>query len=313
MRRARLKFEGAIHHAMNRGHDGLAIMPGDEDKRVFLEILDRAQKASKVKILAYCLMDNHYHLIIHDHGCRITDFFKRLNGMVGRAYRRRHGGRGYVFQDRYKSLLIQDDAYLKLCLAYVLNNPVKAKLCRHFSGYRWSSGREYFAKDQPSWLQAGFIEDLFGTESSLVSFVDARLDQNELPVVQTSMGLIIGDKGFVPVALDLANRRGQPQSTKRKRRDDFDFEPVEKVIREFEAKHGLTLEDIDPKLASGKRLRGELLVNLKDRSGLTYRELAEMDLFSSLRMSSLGVMYLREKARAQSNGPRSCQKVKHRP
>jgi len=302
MRRARLTFDGAIHHAMSRGPDGLAILPGDEDKKVFLELLEQAQRASRIGILAYCLLDNHYHLIVQERGQRMADFFKRLNGMYGHAYRRRHGGRGYVFQERYRSLLIQDDDYLKLCLAYVLNRPVKATLCRRYNEYRWSSAGSCFSREPPSWLEVDLIERLFGSESALATFVDARRDLDTLPEARTPMGGVIGEKGYGPIALERANRRSQGQSTLRKRGDDFDFEPVEKVLREFAESHGVRLEGLDLGAHGGKRLRAELLVHLKDRSGLTYRELAEMDLFANLRMSGLGALYQRAKQRNRRGG-----------
>lgn len=73
----------------------------------------------------------------------MSDFFKQLNGQFGTIYRKNQGGKGYVFQDRFKSMLIQDNSYLLMVIAYVLNNPVRARLVDNFIDYKWSSALFY--------------------------------------------------------------------------------------------------------------------------------------------------------------------------
>jgi putative transposase len=111
---------------VNRGHGRERILANDADKKVFLDILTEASKRLKIRVLAYCLMDSHYHLVIENSSGRMADFFKLLNGDYGTYYRKRHGGNGYIFQGRYKSTLIQDDGYLMMAISYVLANPVRA-------------------------------------------------------------------------------------------------------------------------------------------------------------------------------------------
>ena len=293
MRRARLTYEGAILHCMNRGYDGQAVFQEEVDKQMFVELISKAQVLSRVSVLATCVMDNHYHLIVQDGSGRMADFFKQLNGEYGSYYRQSHGGRGYVFQDRYKSYLIQDESYLMLCLAYVLNNPVKAGICRGFENYRWSSAQSYFSDEPPEWLDTTFIEELFGDADALKRFVNAQADLDELPLVNTPMGRMIGGEEFVPTALERSDRRQDRPSLKRKRVRDSEFEPVAKVVQEFERMHNIKLNELDTGSYEGKRLRVELLVNLKDRTGLKYHELAELDPFADLSVNSLGVMYHR--------------------
>ncbi len=293
MRRARLTYEGAIVHAMNRGYDGQPIFREECDKQTFAELIATAQELTRVSVLAYCIMDNHYHLIVQDGSGRMADFFKQLNGRYGSHFRHCHGGRGYVFQDRYQSMLIQDEAYLMLCLAYVLNNPVKAQLCKVYDDYPWSSAGHYFSGESSLWLDKGFIEELFGDADALKRFVLAQADLEELPTVRTPMGRLIGGEEFIPVALERSERRSERPSLQRKRTEDYEFEPVAKVIQEFERKHSTKLSDLDTGRYTGKRLRAQLLVHLKDRAGLRYRELAELDLFSDLSINSLGEIYRR--------------------
>jgi REP element-mobilizing transposase RayT len=103
-------------------------------------------KNLKIKILAYCIMANHYHLILENSSGRMSDFFRQLNGNYGMIYRKLYGEHGYVFQGRYKSTLIQADAYLRIAIRYALLNPVRAGLVTKFDNYIWSSANEYFSE-----------------------------------------------------------------------------------------------------------------------------------------------------------------------
>ena len=101
MRRARITYEGAFHHAMNRGINGDNIFAGSKSKKMFLDIMEGTAKNLKIKILTYCIMANHYHLILENSSGRMSDFFRQLNGNYGMIYRKLYGEHGYVFQGRY--------------------------------------------------------------------------------------------------------------------------------------------------------------------------------------------------------------------
>jgi len=238
-------------------------------------------------------MDNHYHLIIENTTGRMSEFFKRLNGEYGTWYRQTKGGKGYVFQSRYKSTLIQDDPYLVLSIAYILNNPVKARLVKDFREYAWSSASLYYSDKESGGVDKGFVEKLFETGDGLDESVRSAMGIEQLPMVRTEMGMIIGGEDFAPLAMRKADRRSGRQSMERNRKRDMHFDPVEKVFREFENKHGIRLDRLDYGTLHGKRLRSELLVNLKERSGLTYSRIARLDYFADLSINSLGSLYHR--------------------
>jgi len=275
---------------MNRGYEGRPIFQLKSDKAFFLELLEKLQGLMKIRMLAYCLMDNHYHLVLQNESGRMSDFFKQLNGQYAINYRKLHGGRGYLFQDRYKTMLIQDDTYLMLAIAYVLNNPVRKKLVSSFSEYSWSSASLYFQGKTNIAVDCVYVEDLFGTENELFRLINC-LNINELPTVRSDLGLLVGGEGFIPKAMKLAERRAGAESIERRRRQDMHFEPQEKVLAEFERMKKIQLSEIDVKTYHGKRLRSELLVLLKEMSGMTYREIAKIDLFSDLEFGSLGGLY----------------------
>ena len=293
MWRARITFDGAFHHGMNRGYEGRPVFEGDQSKHVFLELLEKSVRLTKTRLLAYCIMDNHYHLILENTNGRMSDFFKRLNGEYGNHYRKMHGGKGYVFQSRFKSTLIQDDPYLLLSIAYVLNNPVKARLVKDFREYSWSSASLYYSDNSSAGVDKGFVEELFETRDGFKKSVRSAMGIEQLPMMKTEMGMIIGGEDFVSVAMRKADRRSGRQSMERKRKRDMFFEPVEKILMEFEQKHGIQLNRLDFGTLQGKRLRSELLVHLKERSGLTYSQIARLDYFANLSINSLGSLYHR--------------------
>ncbi|NIM16227.1 MAG: hypothetical protein GTN68_33350, partial [Candidatus Aminicenantes bacterium] len=295
----RITFSGAFHHTMNRGIKGEAIFPGNDDKIQFLEYLLENSKKMRIHIFAYCIMDNCYHLVIENSSGRMADFFKHVNGKYGMSYRRKHGGKGYVFQNRYNSTLIQDEQYLKMAIGYVLSEPVKAGIVSNFDEYDWSSAKEYFSKNTSDLVDNDFVNELFGSKKELLKFVESLADK-ELPVWKTIWGNILGGQEFLEEAIEKYNRREKPDSSQSigvRRSDERYFEPVEKVFQEFEDKIGMETEEIDITTHKGKRLRGELLLLLKDLAGLKYTEIAEFPIFGNLRVDSLPQLYKYAKKR----------------
>jgi hypothetical protein len=134
---------------------------------------------------------------------------------------------------------------------------------------------------------------VFQSASSLIEFVNSRIpvDFTGLPLVQTKYGEILGKPEFLEEAMSKFNRREEEDSLGVKRTEDLYYEPVEKVTWEFERKIGMRIEDINVNTHTGKRLRGELLVRLKDGAGLKYVEIIDIPPFTRLRFSSLGKLY----------------------
>lgn len=287
MRRARITYEDAFHHVMNRGIEGQAIFAEQSFKDQFIEILSEKRVKLKIRLFAYCIMDNHFHLVLENTGSRMADFMKQLNGQYGTFYRKQVKGKGYVFQNRFKSILIQDTAYLQMAIAYVLRNPVRAKITSRYDQYKWSSGQFYFSKKKNTIIETDFVNDLFEDKSRLDELVKS-VKTDELPVIKTKYGLLLGKKNFLGIALKKYNRRAERESVERQRVDDRYFEPLEKIYQEFEKLHKISIDDMDIRTFQGKRLRGELLVLLRDLGGVKYSEIIKLDIFSDLQLNSLG-------------------------
>ncbi len=257
-----------------------------------------AEKAPKynMRIFAYCLMDNHYHLVLQNASGRMSDFFRNLNTHFASLYRKGVGGKGYVFQSRFHSTIIEDDSYLRMAIIYVLQNPLRAGLANQHDDYPWSSGSRNAQKAIMPWLDSDYVLELFSGRKGLAEAIKSDL-QNSLPLLHTPFGPILGDKDFLNRALAEFDRRHKPDALKKRRRDDYDFDPVEKVIWEFARTFGVQMDEIKTGTINGKRLRGELLVRLRDLAGLNFKQISEMEPFSELQYLSLSHLYWEAKRR----------------
>ena len=143
-RRARFIIDDGIYHVMIRGNNHNRIFDCDYDFKYFLELIKEAKFKFEIKIYHYVLMDNHVHLIIKSQkGINLSEAMKKINVSYTSYYRRRYGGIGHFFQDRFKSYIIQDGKYLLECGRYVELNPVKAGIVKFPDEYKWSSYHLY--------------------------------------------------------------------------------------------------------------------------------------------------------------------------
>ncbi len=124
---------------MNRGDKGEKIFLQESAKRRFLELLKEKSRIYKIVLYAYCIMDNHFHLVIKNSSGKMSEFMRALDGQYAMNYRKVSKSRGYVFQDRYKSILVEEGKHLMVLIIYVLLNPVRAGLVHNPFDYRWSS------------------------------------------------------------------------------------------------------------------------------------------------------------------------------
>ncbi len=159
-RKLRVQYPGAIYHVMNRGDRREPIFKDDEDRRRFLQTLAEACGKTGWQVHAYCLMLNHFHLVVETPKANLVAGMKWFLGTYTSRFNRRHKLFGHLFSGRYKSLIVDGsgDGYLQTVCDYVHLNPVRAKLLRPdepLQNYRWSSYPEYLkrAAKRPVWLR----------------------------------------------------------------------------------------------------------------------------------------------------------------
>ena len=159
-RKLRVQYPGAIYHVMNRGDRREPIFKDDQDRRRFLETLGEACDKTGWQIQAYCLMPNHFHLVVETPSANLVTGMKWFLGTYTSRFNRRHKLFGHLFSGRYKSLIVDGsgDGYLRTVCDYVHLNPIRAKLLppeEPLQAYRWSSYPEYLkrAGQRVGWLR----------------------------------------------------------------------------------------------------------------------------------------------------------------
>lgn len=296
MRIARVTYKGAYHHVMNRGIRGEHIFPDDSAKGYFLRAIREKTKILKIRLFAYCVMDSHYHLVLQNSSGRLSEFMKRVNGQYGIYYRNRYGGKGYVFQGRFESTLIEEDRYLGVVIVYVLLNPVNAGIVEDPYKYKWSSIHEYFTGKNSDIVDSGFVEAIYRSKMQMNELL-REWSGKAMVIRKTRIGHIMGDDDFVEEASKMYDRRKSKGETKRMRIDDYVFDSAREVIRRFEEENGIKISTMDVNTRKGKKLRSQLLVLLKEKAGLKYTEITKYPIFKPLKYSSLGQVYKRTKSR----------------
>src|SRR4051794_24565547 len=141
-RHPRLEVPGGTHHVWDRGNNRQTMFRDAADYTLFLQLLLRATEKYSMHCLSYCLMGNHYHLVLETPGPTLGDGMRDINGRYAQLFNERHEtGGGHLFQDRFGSKPVRNDAQFAQLLRYVAHNPVAAGLCDSPAGWRWSSHR----------------------------------------------------------------------------------------------------------------------------------------------------------------------------
>jgi putative transposase len=203
----RIEYDGALYHITSRGNARKAIFKDDEDREAFLEILHSTNVRYNWLCHAYCLMDNHYHLIIETPDGNLSRGMRQLNGVYTQAYNRRHKREGHIFQGRYKAILVQKESYLLEVSRYVVLNPVRAKAVPHPDQWRWSSYCATAGKEKPhaclttDWILGQFGRKRRQAEKKYREFVEAGTGKEKL-WEQVRGQSILGEEDFVETLLE---------------------------------------------------------------------------------------------------------------
>jgi len=159
----RIEFPGAVYHVTSRGNARQPIFTDDEDKGGFLDILSMVVKRFHWLCHAYCLMKNHYHLLIETPNGNLSKGMRELNGVYTQRFNQRYRRVGHLFQGRYKAILVEKDPHLLSLCRYVVLNPVRIGLIKRPEQWRWSSyGATMGIMSGPSCLTIDWILSQFG-------------------------------------------------------------------------------------------------------------------------------------------------------
>ena len=198
----RIEFPGAYYHVTSRGDGREDIFLDDVDRERFLEGLSQVVERFNWACHAYCLMDNHYHLLIQTFDANLGLGMRQLNGVYTQRFNRRHRRVGHVFQGRYKAILVQRGAYLLELCRYIVLNPVRAQIVTSAENWRWSSYRQTVGlSPSTAWcavnsLLAAFSTDKLAAISAYRRFVTQGVSK-ESPWLELKSQIFLGDDSFV--------------------------------------------------------------------------------------------------------------------
>jgi putative transposase len=186
---------------MNRGAGRRAVFRNRKQRLLFLSLLGELAEIYRVEIHAYCLMPNHYHLLIHTPEAGLSRAMRQLDGVYTQRFNRLEATDGPLFRGRFKSILIDADAYLLQVSRYIHLNPVVAGIVERGYLYEWSSYRYYVSDHMtPSWLQKSFVLQQFGDREQVAfyrRFVESGKDEDVDRFYRaTPLGPILGSNKF---------------------------------------------------------------------------------------------------------------------
>lgn len=201
----RIEFHGALYHITARGDRREPIYEDDEDRALFMNILGQVVADFNWVCHAYCLMGNHYHLVVETPDGNLAKGMRQLNGVYTQANNRRHRRTGHLFQGRYKAILVDADAYLLELSRYVVLNPVRAGMISDPGDWAWSSYLPMLGKNGPPWLAVDGILAMFAKRRDLAIERYARFVREGLsqPSIWNHLNRqsFLGDDGFVQRAI----------------------------------------------------------------------------------------------------------------
>lgn len=230
--------ESGFYHITVRGNGQQIIFEGDHDRSMFLKYLINARDKTKLKIIAWCLMDNHVHLLVEDEHQAISKLMHSLSSAYAVYFNRKHGRVGHLFQDRFSSTPVGADAHLLEAVQYIHNNPAKAGICQ-MEDYPWSSFGEY--------VRGGEI-----TSTSLV------------------LGMLGGIDQFILFSRNHAPVQSLDKTLPRRLKDEKALEVAQLALCKNGIKGGLeSLKTIDVKK------RNDVLLELSE-SGLSIRQMQRL-------------------------------------
>ncbi|MEX0942002.1 MAG: transposase [Pseudomonadales bacterium] len=259
-RPVRIEFPGAHYHVTSKGTNEQDVFLDDEDRAVFLNVVEGVVSRFGWLVHGYVLMQNHYHLVVEVPGANLSKGMRQLNGVYTQHFNRRHGREGSLFQGRFRSILFEPASYLLPLCRHVVLNPVRVKATRSPNSYKWSSHRAtYGAVKAPGWLHTAAILDSFGkrrkeSQRKYQDFIKAGMGCDS-PLNERSHQVLLGSHGFLSEMEPILNgEKMAKRGPKRARRRSLPalFRNIEnksrsernELIRKAHIDHSYTLMEI---------------------------------------------------------------------
>ncbi len=273
----RIEYPGAVYHVTSRGNARQPVFADTPDRHAFLDTLSDAVARFGWLCHAYCLMGNHYHLVVETPQGDLSRGMRQINGVYTQRFNRRHGLGGHLFQGRYKAILVDRDAYLLELCRYVVLNPVRAGMVRGPGQYTWSSYRATLGRvASPAFLTVDWLLAQFGDDPALAQDGYRRFVRDGLKAPSPWDGLkgqvLLGDDGFVerlrPLLADAVARDELPRHQQRLARP-----PVAEVL---DAASGAARDERNRRIAAAYLEHGYTLAEIAGHLGLHYSTVSKI-------------------------------------
>lgn len=197
---------GAVYHVMARGNERRPIYRDDRDRLRFLDLLAATSTSHEMPVLAYCLMPNHYHVLVSTTQPNLSSAMRYVNGVYAQWFNVRHERVGHLFQGRFGARVVQEEEYWLAVLRYIVRNPCRAGLCATPSDWRWSSHRAMLGLDRPTAVRPDEVLDRIGPDRPRAAraYVDlTEFDEEPEGLPRRSVHqLVDGDAEFVDGVVD---------------------------------------------------------------------------------------------------------------
>ncbi|MFH2218664.1 MAG: transposase [Pseudomonadota bacterium] len=205
----RINYPGAFYHVTSRGNERKNVFKSNRDREKFFEYLESATQRYDAVIHAFCLMDNHYHLLIETPSGNLPQIMRHINGAYTTYFNVKRARPGHLFQGRYKAILVEIDEYAKELSRYIHLNPIRAKMVKTPEEYEWSSYRFYIGETKPpKWLYRDFVLGYFGNKVSIAqkgyhNFVSLLINEKyDSPLGDVVSSTLLGSPGFITYIKD---------------------------------------------------------------------------------------------------------------
>jgi putative transposase len=263
----RIEYEGAVYHVISRGNENQSIYRNDSDRLLFFKILDDVVKKFNWLVHAYCLMRNHYHLVIETVDATLSRGMRQLNGVYTQAFNNKHKRAGHLYQGRFKSILIQKDNHLLEVCRYIVLNPVKAGIVHIPEGYKWSSYNSMTGKQEPlPFFTKDWILSQFGTkhETARKGYMDfikeGTDDEGKYGSKELKNMPAYGDDNFIQQFKDRIKGKKE----------------IKEIVRKERYAGRPRIEDtITPDIMPDKKARNEKIITLIYNWGYGQKEIAD--------------------------------------
>ena len=260
----RIQFPGAFYHVIARGNNKNPIFNSDRDRVLFLDVLSDAMARYAWSCHAYCLMNNHYHLLVETHDATLSQGMRHLNGVYTQRFNRRNNRVGHLFQGRYKAFVVQNDDYLLEVARYIVLNPVRAQLVEHPKDWVWSS---FLSTQGHRPLLHGHTRDRVLGYFSAHRSSEKAYEMHILEAIHTGyqqnlkeFGMVSGEGEFAHNAYELAT----------------DSEKIREHTVEERLANRPTLEEFFlPHILADKAKRNHVIRLAHQRAGYTQKEIAD--------------------------------------